>query len=362
MSPSTIHQQSARLHTLRFISGVHVLRSLGLGLGALMIGVVLHREHAGLLLECVLAFYGFGWPHVALLLAKRSERPMRVERTSLMIDSMIGGAWIALMNFNLLPSVVLATMLAMDCVGVGGRRLLLRGLLAQAIACGAAILVSGFHPTTVTTQPELLASLPLMMFYPLAVAAMANLLNRRVHNQNRLMARISSMDGLSELLNRSHWEEAVAGVLDNRKLDGRPASLLMIDIDHFKQINDYYGHVLGDDVIGRVGAIIRRSMREGDIAGRYGGDEFGVVLNGVNATMAAQIAERIRASVHAASFEQAEDLRCTLSIGIAEADERVANAREWIRQADAALYDAKMHGRNRLASATRNWAPDAHAA
>ncbi|HET7557668.1 MAG TPA: diguanylate cyclase [Rhodanobacteraceae bacterium] len=362
MPPSVLHQQSARLHTLRFIAGVHVLRSLGLGLGALMIGAVLHRQHAGWPLLASLALYGFAWPHLALLLAKRSERPMRVERTSLLIDSTIGAGWIVLMDFNLLPSVVLATMLAMDCVGVGGVRLLLRGLFVQTIAFAAAILLFGLHPVVTTDQAELVASLPLMMFYPLAVATMANQLNRRVHNQNRLLARISSMDGLSELLNRAHWEGAVAGALDNRKIDGRPVSLLMIDIDHFKQINDYYGHVVGDDVIGRVGAIIRRSMREGDIAGRYGGDEFGVVLNGVSAAMAAQVAERIRASVHAASFEQAEDLRCTLSIGIAEADGRVASAREWIRQADAALYDAKTQGRNRLASAPRNWVLGANAA
>lgn len=159
---------------------------------------------------------------------------------------------------------------------------------------------------------------------------MTNLLNRRVHHQNRLLACLSSMDGLSELLDRAHWEEAVAGALDNQHMQGRQASLLMLDIDHFKQINDYYGHLVGDDVIGRVGAVIRRSMREGDVAGRYGGDEFGVVLNGVNAATAAQIAERIRASVNAARFEQAEDLHCTLSIGIAQADETMRNTREWV--------------------------------
>jgi diguanylate cyclase len=362
MSPSVVHQQSARLHTLRFLAGVHLLRSLGLGLGALMIGVTLHRQGAGLPLLGLLALYGFAWPHLAHMLAKRSAHPMRVERVSLLVDSLIGGFWIVLIRFNLLPSVVLATLLAMDCVGVGGRRLLLRGLLAQAITCGAAILVLGFHPLPFTDQEELIASLPLMMCYPLAVATMANLLNRRVHNQNRLLARLGSMDGLSELLNRAHWEEAVAAALDNCRVDGRNVSLLMLDIDHFKQINDYYGHVVGDDVIGRVGAIIRRCMREGDIAGRYGGDEFGVVLNGVNAMMAAQIAERIRASVHAARFEQAEDLRCTLSIGIAQADESVRNAREWIRRADAALYEAKTQGRNRLASASQNWSLEADAA
>lgn len=363
MSP-VIHPQSTQIQTLRFIAGVHFLRTLGLGLAALMIAMVFYRDHMPTLLWVLLFIYGLLWPHLARVLAERHAKPMHVERTSMLIDSACGGLWIVAMHFNLLPSALLATLLAMDCIGVGGGRLMLRGLLVQLLACILAVAMFGFHPVPDTDSRELLASLPLAMLYPLAVAGMANRLNRRVHQQNRLLARIGSMDGLSELLNRAHWEEAVAGALDNLRGSGRGASLLMIDIDHFKQINDYYGHILGDEVIGRVGAIIRRSMREGDIAGRYGGDEFGVVLNGVNAATAAQVAERIRASVHAATFEQAEDLRCSLSIGIAEADTNMRNAREWIRQADTALYNAKTQGRNRLASAAQNqsWRLGAHAA
>jgi len=326
-----------------------------------MIAMVFYRDRAGPAEWALLLLYCLSWPHLARALAQCHAKPMHVERRNTLIDSAGGGLWLVMMHFNLLPSALLIALLAMDCVGVGGGRLLLRGMLVQVVACGAAIAIFGLHPVLDTDRQELLASLPLAMLYPLAVAGMANRLNRRVHQQNRLLARIGSMDGLSELLNRAHWEEAVGGALDNLRADGRSASLLMIDIDHFKKINDYYGHVLGDEVIGRVGAIIRRSMREGDIAGRYGGDEFGVVLNGVNAATAAQIAERIRASVHAATFEQAEDLRCTLSIGIAQADLNMRNAREWIRQADTALYDAKTRGRNRLASTSVNWRVEATA-
>lgn len=361
MSP-VIRPQSLQAQTLRFIAGVHVLRTLGLALGTLMIAMVFYRDHASPILWVLLIIYGLLWPHLARVIAQRHARPMHAERASILVDSAGGGIWIVAMHFNLLPSALLATLLAMDCVGVGGERLLLRGVLAQLLVCATGLALFGFHAIPATDPAELLASLPLAMLYPLAVAGMAHRLNRRVHQQNRLLARIGSMDGLSELLNRAHWEEAVAGVLDNLRSTGRSASLLMMDIDHFKQINDYYGHVIGDEVIGRVGAIIRRSMREGDIAGRYGGDEFGVVLNGVTAAVAAQVAERIRASVHAATFEQAEDLRCTLSIGIAQADESVRNAREWIRNADSALYDAKSHGRNRLASAPVRWNLGAHAA
>ena len=362
MSPSVIQPQSARIHALRFIAGVHLLRSIGLGLGAAMVGVVLHRQHAPAAIWPLLAFYGLLWPHLASLLAQRHPHPMHVERTSILVDSVAGGFWVVMMHFNPLPSALLITMLAMDCMGVGGWPLLARGLFLQILAGLLAGEIFGFREMLTTTQPELLASLPLAMLYPLAVSAMANHLNRRVHQQNRLLAHLSSMDGLSDLLNRTHWEEAVATVLERHGTHGINASLLMIDIDHFKQINDYYGHIVGDDVIGCVGAIIRRSMREGDLAGRCGGDEFGVVLTGVDAAIATQIAERIRASVHAATFEQAEDLRCTLSIGIAQVDAGTRDARDWIRQADAALYSAKLRGRNRLASAATTWKLDANAA
>lgn len=127
-------------------------------------------------------------------------------------------------------------------------------------------------------------------------------------------------------------------------------SLLMLDIDHFKSINDRHGHTAGDEAIGRIGAIIRTCLREGDIAGRYGGNEFGVVLN-VDAAITARVAERIRSGVHAAVFEHTPALRCTPSIGIAQLDDETRDARKWIRQADAALYGAKLRGRNHAVSA-----------
>ncbi|HET9836360.1 MAG TPA: GGDEF domain-containing protein, partial [Rhodanobacteraceae bacterium] len=135
--------------------------------------------------------------------------------------------------------------------------------------------------------------------------------------------------------------------------DGMAASMLILDIDNFKQVNDQYGHVVGDEVIVRIGQIIRRNMRSGDIAGRYGGDEFGIVLNGIDLQSAANVAERIRTSVHMATFESAAELRCTVSIGLASLRPEMRNARDWIRQADAALYKAKLLGRDQLFAA--NW-------
>ncbi len=362
MSPSPLHAASARARALRFVAASHALRTAGLGLGFFMVAAVFWHHGAALPVWTLLAINGFVWPHLARMLSQCSADPVRTERSNVLVDSFMGGIWIVLMHFDLLPSVAIATMLAMDCVAVGGAALLWRGVGVQTLAGVLAAATGGFGWAPQTTMMEMLATCPFLVTYPLILSGMTYRLTQRVRQQNRLLARISSIDALSELLNRAHWEEAVDRTLAVCRGSGAVASLLMIDIDHFKQINDRYGHTVGDEVIGSIGAIIRRNMREGDIAGRYGGDEFGVVLNGVGATSAAQIAERIRASIHAAAFEHAADLRCTLSIGIAQSGEGARDARAWVRQADAALYNAKLRGRDQLASNAADWQPDASAA
>jgi len=362
MSPSPLHVASARTRALRFIAASYALRIVGLSLGFVMVATVFWLHGAPAPVWGLLAVNGFVWPHLARFLSQRSADPVRTERSNVLVDSFMGGIWVVLMHFDLLPSFTIVTMLAMDCVAVGGVALLSRGMGVQILAAALAVTTGGFDWAPQTSMPEMLATMPFLVSYPLILSWMTYKLTQRVRQQNRLLARISSIDGLSELLNRAHWEESVDRILTACRNSGGVASLLMLDIDHFKQINDRYGHTVGDEVIGRIGAIIRRNMREGDIAGRYGGDEFGVVLNGVDAATAAQIAERIRASVHAAGFEHASDLHCTLSIGIAQSGERARDARAWVRQADAALYNAKLRGRNQLASNADAWQMDATAA
>jgi diguanylate cyclase len=337
---------------LRFVAGAHFLRTLGLALGTLVVGGVLYRHGAGRAVWGLLVLHGFAWAHVARVLAQRNEDPVRAERRNVLVDSLLCGTWVALMGFNALPSVLLTTMLAMNCIGAGGGKLLGKGMLAEAIACLLTVGVWGFRPDPVTDQFELLACLPLLVACPLAVSWVAWRLTRRVRHQNRVLERVGSIDGMSELLNRTRWTETVERLLDARR-GPHAASLLMLDIDNFKQINDQYGHVVGDEVIMRIGQIIRRNMRSVDIAGRYGGDEFGIVLNGVDLQGAANVAERIRTSVHMARFEHAGDLRCTVSIGIASLQPEMRNVRDWIRPADAALYKAKLLGRDQLFAA--NW-------
>lgn len=330
----------------RVVRRSHGLRTLGLALGAVMVGTVLYRSGVPASVWVLLAVYALAWPHVAWLILHRSAEPVALDQRFFVGDAAMGGVWIALMQFNLLPSALLVTMFAITLIAIDGRWLLLRGMTTMAVACCVAAMANGlaFAPTTSTV--ELLASLPLLVVFPMTLGAIMRGLARRVRAQNRQLLRLSSTDSLSGLLNRSHWEGAVNAALVRHCCDD--AVMLLIDIDQFKRVNDQHGHTAGDEVVRKVGAIIRGTLREGDLAGRYGGDEFGLVLCGVDMHAAAMVAERIRSNVACSLFERAPGLRCTLSIGLAPGRNGMRDAREWVKDADAAMYRAKLAGRNRF--------------
>ncbi len=330
----------------RVVRRSHGLRVLGLGLGAIMVGTVLYGQDAPVSVWVLLALYTLVWPHVAWFALRRTDSPMLLDRRLFLGDAAMGGVWIALMRFNLLPCVVLVTMLAMTLIAIDGNRMLLRGLVALALACCVATVANGVAFEPATRVPEIVASLPMLMLFPTTLGVVTHGLARHMRAQNLELFRMGSIDSLSGLLNRTHWEDAVNAALHRDLL--APAAMLLIDIDHFKDVNDAHGHTVGDDVIRQVGEIIRDSLREGDLAGRYGGDEFCVVLKGAELAAAAKVAERIRSDVERALCERIQGLRCTLSIGIARHSGSTGTASEWVNEADAALYRAKLEGRNRL--------------
>ena len=332
---------------LRFARRLYLPRVIGTALGFIAVASVLYQNDANLAIWAGLAASSFVWPHVAYALARYSPDPYRYELVNLTVDSAFGGVWVALMSFNLLPSVLFVTMLSMDKISLGGARLLARTATAQMLACGAAVLLFGLEVRPQTTMLNVIACLPLLVVYPILVGVVTNQLSRRVREQNRQLAKLSRTDGLSTLLNRTAWEEVAATEFRRHRRSGSPVSLLMLDIDHFKRINDSFGHPAGDEVIRGIGALLRLSMREFDVAGRYGGEEFGIILPETGFAGAKVIAERIRKAIEAAVMVESEDIRCTVSIGAATADQGTADHGEWIARADRALYRAKQLGRDR---------------
>ena len=330
----------------RFVRRMHLPRTIGLALGGVAIGTVLWTRGAHPLAWAALFVTALLWPHAAYALGRRGADPYRSELRSLTVDSALGGAWIAAMHFNLLPSVVLLAMLSMDKMAVGGARFLARTTAALALACLLVAAAGGFQAHPHTGFGEMLGTLPLLVVYPMTVGFITYRLARRVRDQNRLLSEISRTDGLTRLLNRRYWEEAVADVFERCRHGGERACLLMLDIDHFKAINDRHGHPAGDEVIRRLGAILRDTLRQQDVPGRYGGEEFGIVLPDTRAAGAEAIAERVRKRIEAAVLS-ASGIRATVSIGIAELDAADRDYSVWIAHADRALYAAKERGRNR---------------
>lgn len=175
-----------------------------------------------------------------------------------------------------------------------------------------------------------------------------------VHKQglekaNADLAILSQTDGLTGLFNRIHWESCLQAEYKRWTRTHNTASLVMLDIDFFKKVNDGYGHMVGDEVIRHISALIKHHVRETDTPGRYGGEEFTVILPDTDLKNAFVFAERLRRSVESSIVKYNDiELNYTISLGIAEISETFASYEAWIECADAALYKSKESGRNKV--------------
>ena len=167
---------------------------------------------------------------------------------------------------------------------------------------------------------------------------------------NELLLELSNTDHLTGLFNRRYLMEALDKEVQRSSRKGGSLSLLLLDIDHFKQVNDTYGHLQGDAVLQKVAQQLQKELRTYDIAARYGGEEFIAVLPDATMKEAAFVAERIRASVQASRFNGAlAPLNLTVSLGVALYTLNDGTTIDtFIKRADDALYRAKANGRNRV--------------
>jgi len=171
--------------------------------------------------------------------------------------------------------------------------------------------------------------------------------------QNRTLSEISARDSLTGLYNRWYVMEKIDSEMNRALRHGSPMSVLMLDLDHFKKVNDSFGHGVGDEVLKVVGQVLRESCRVYDVAGRYGGEEFCVVLPETRVGNTKMVAERIRSRLASTELPVgSSSITVTASIGVAGmdsvSDEGVVSAAALLDRADRALYSAKHHGRNRV--------------
>lgn len=164
----------------------------------------------------------------------------------------------------------------------------------------------------------------------------------------------ATRDALTKLLNRRVFEEQLQRSAAYSKRHGQPLSVLLFDIDHFKQVNDVHGHLVGDEVLRQVAGSLAGQVRTEDTLARLGGEEFGVIVDGNDLAKAVTTAERLRAAVAERPFQtEAGDISVTVSVGVAQYDPSLHRAPhrallELIAAADAQLYEAKRAGRNRV--------------
>jgi diguanylate cyclase (GGDEF)-like protein len=168
---------------------------------------------------------------------------------------------------------------------------------------------------------------------------------------HRQIQELASRDSLTGLLNRRTFEEVLAREFKAGSRYSASACFLLVDLDYFKVVNDRLGHLAGDQVLTSMAALMRKAVRDIDAVGRYGGEEFGIVLPHTDLDRALVLAERLRRQIECQAFEAGEgSVRMTASIGIAHIpDVTIRSVSDWIAAADSALYDAKALGRNRVA-------------
>ncbi|WP_020676020.1 diguanylate cyclase [Geopsychrobacter electrodiphilus] len=175
-------------------------------------------------------------------------------------------------------------------------------------------------------------------------------LQDELRRSNRLLLELSQTDPLTRLCNRRSLTEMLENELNRCQRNLSPCALIMCDIDHFKNVNDKYGHQAGDEVLILVADLLREHLRPYDLAARYGGEEFCLVLPETNLAHAAEVADRIRQRIENYHFSgNLGPLKLTISLGVAAVSgDKLKSEDELIRMADEALYLAKNNGRNRV--------------
>ena len=164
---------------------------------------------------------------------------------------------------------------------------------------------------------------------------------------NQELKILSRTDRLTSLNNRGYWEERLQQEFSRFQRYGKTSALIMFDIDHFKNVNDSYGHQAGDEVIRIVSNQLSNSLRNTDIAGRYGGEEFGVIMPETSAKHAAIYCEKLRKTIESTVVVYEEfEIKFTVSFGICESSAKHTDYQAWLERTDQALYQSKENGRN----------------
>lgn len=342
-SPQNDHQRSG----LRFARRVRLPRAVGLGWMFLPIAAVVASQPIAGGWWLFLVGWSFVWPHLAWQLASKAIDPLSREIYNLKADAILAGVWVGVMGVNVLPSTALLMMMCMNLMGAGGLRLFIAGMVLMVVSCLVTLQLTGITVAFRSAPLEWWFSLPVIVIYPLLFAWVSYQTATKLAEHKRRLQVMSMRDGMTGVYNRRHWEILLRNEFDNCRRYHRDATLLIIDIDHFKSINDTWGHDVGDEAIIALTRQLQMTLRGSDVIGRFGGDEFAVIMCGTPADNAIAAMSRVHERLNALRLPCAPQVILRISVGVAPLTTQIGHYREWLKSADMALYKAKNAGRNR---------------
>lgn len=332
----------------RFVRRMYLMRILGTFLCFLPILSVLVEHQQPPFLMILLGINTCVWPTVAFLRARCAPIPRRTEELNLLFDAALGGFWIAMMACNPLPSVTIATILLTDRLSAGGLTLMRKA--AGMLLAGFAVswVLTGMPFDAFVTQRTMLATLPLISLYVLALSLLTDGIAVKLRLKSQELERIAMLDPLLDIANRRLLEQRIAWELIRLKQHCGHSLLMFIDLDNFKEVNDRFGHKVGDVLLKTVSQILQMATRPTDTPARLGGDEFVILLPDTSLAAGRAIAQRIMDATAVVTDRPDTQQTLTLSIGIAHAQPEMFEVADWLQAADNALYEAKRRGKNQI--------------
>lgn len=334
-----------KLRSTRFVRRMFAMRQLGTFLCFLPILSVLMEQGKSLGACGLLFINAFVWPYIAYRLALNSQDATGRERNNLTLDAAFGGIWVGLMALSPLPSFVIIAVLISDRYSAGGWSQLIAAFQAFLFSFALVWALEGAPIETEFSTRTVWLTLPLATGYLLALSVVSHNLTLSLRKKNSELERIALMDPGLKIPNRRLFERRLESEFLRTKRGEGNAYLMLLDVDHFKHVNDTFGHEAGDFLLAEISGTLRNNVGMKDVPARFGGDELGVIVRDADDVTIIAMAERIKNQIELIRLPASPDYQCSVSIGIAAARE-AGSIHEWLRYTDDALYRVKRAGRN----------------